>query len=42
MRALPMRLLFGAMFYWLWRIRRFAFSPLRPMITACSDPEPEA
>jgi hypothetical protein len=22
MRALPIPLLFGAMFYWLWRIRR--------------------
>jgi hypothetical protein len=30
MRALPIVLLFGAMFYWLWRVRRREMPPLRP------------
>lgn len=29
MRALPILLLFGAMFYWLWRVRRPALLPVR-------------
>jgi hypothetical protein len=28
MRALPILLLFGAMFYWLWKVRRKGRSPI--------------
>ncbi|HEX6901250.1 MAG TPA: DUF2306 domain-containing protein [Thermoanaerobaculia bacterium] len=43
MRALPILLLFGAMFYWLWRVRRRAFAALErrgPHHPYPSSPDP--